>query len=64
MSNLKRYTIALVEWDSYTIKIEAESEDEAITKAQQNRDENGTLDWKHRDCGTDGFDVIDTEDIA
>lgn len=60
----KMYLVAVVEWDVYHHSVEATSREEALALAEANWDEHGGDDWSFKDNGTDGFLIVDEEEIA
>ncbi len=63
MNAVKRYTIAFLEWDVYTLDVTATSEAAALAKARQNHARHGLDDWRHSNDGDDGFTIIDQREL-
>ena len=58
MSQLKTYTVAMIESEIWLTDVDAESEAEALAKAQAAHDANGRDDFSFKDSTIDGFEVV------
>ena len=58
MSQLKTYTVAMIESEIWFTDVDAESEEEALAKAQAAYDANGHDDFCFKDSTIDGFEVV------
>lgn len=60
----RRYLVFVTSWNAYAKWFEASSEDEAVEMAEKDYEDNFDAQWKHKDGGTGGFDVLATEEIG
>lgn len=58
------YLVAVIEWDVYHRSFEAASREEALALAEADWSDNGAEDWSFKDSGTDGFEIVDEEEVA
>lgn len=59
----KRYLVNIVTWSSYVQWIEADSDEEAIERAEEDYADNGDENFKHKDGGIESCAIWEEAEL-